>query len=65
MDKNQYERYKQIDRILRTIEYVVVHELTHLKVENHNKLFEALMTQRLPAWRSLRARLNEFIAMPL
>lgn len=47
------------------IEYVVVHELTHLKVENHNKLFEALMTQRLPAWRSLRARLNEFIAMPL
>ena len=47
------------------IEYVVVHELTHLKVQNHNKLFEALMTQRLPAWRSLRVQLNEFIALPL
>lgn len=47
------------------IEYVVVHELTHLKVENHNKLFEALMTQRLPGWRSLRTQLNEFIALPL
>lgn len=47
------------------IEYVVVHELTHLKVENHNKLFEALMTQRLPGWRSLREQLNAFIALPL
>ncbi|HIQ85504.1 MAG TPA: M48 family metallopeptidase [Candidatus Cryptobacteroides excrementigallinarum] len=47
------------------IEYVVVHELTHLKVQNHNKLFEALLTQRLPGWRSLRTQLNEFIALPL
>lgn len=47
------------------IEYVVVHELTHLKVQNHNKVFEALMTQRLPGWRNLRQRLNEFIALPL
>ena len=47
------------------IEYVVVHELTHLKVQNHNKVFETLMTQRLPAWRNLRQKLNEFIALPL
>ena len=47
------------------IEYVVVHELTHLKVQNHNKLFEALINQRLPGWRNLRQRLNEFIALPL
>ena len=47
------------------IEYVVVHELTHLKVQNHSKVFEALMTQRLPGWRNLRQKLNEFIAMPL
>ena len=32
------------------IEYVVVHELTHLKVKSHNKLLAALMTQRLPHW---------------
>lgn len=47
------------------IEYVVVHELTHLKVQNHNKVFEALMTKRLPAWRSHRKKLNDFIALPL
>lgn len=31
---------------------------------NHNKLFEALMTKRLPNWRTLRKQLNDFIALP-
>lgn len=44
------------------IEYVVVHELTHLTIPNHNRLFETLMTQRLPNWRILRQQLNDFIA---
>jgi len=44
------------------IEYVVVHELTHLKVKNHNKLFSAFMTQRLPRWQERRTELNNFIA---
>ena len=47
------------------IEYVVVHELTHLKVKNHNKVFEALMTQRLPGWRIRRDQLNSFIALQI
>ena len=47
------------------IEYVVVHELTHLTVENHGKVFEALMSVRLPRWRSLRTQLNIFIALPM
>lgn len=45
------------------IEYVIVHELTHLKVKNHNKLFTALMNQRLPRWQERRTELNNFIAM--
>ena len=40
------------------VEYVVVHELTHLKVHNHGAAFKALMDARLPNWRSLRRRLN-------
>ena len=44
------------------IEYVVVHEHTHLAVPNHNKLFESLMTLRLPRWREIRQQLGEFIA---
>lgn len=47
------------------VEYVVVHELTHLRVQNHSKVFETLLTQRLPNWRNRRKELNEFIAMPL
>lgn len=47
------------------IEYVVMHELCHLRVANHNKMFEAMMTQRMPKWRSLRQQLNDFIALPM
>jgi predicted metal-dependent hydrolase len=32
-------------------EYVVVHELVHLREFNHGKGFKALMTQHLPDWR--------------
>jgi len=47
------------------IEYVVMHELCHLQVANHNKMFEALMSQRMPKWHSLRQKLNDFIALPI
>ena len=40
------------------IEYVVVHELTHLAVQNHGPAFQTLMTQRLPNWKNLRKQLN-------
>lgn len=49
----------------RCIEYVVVHELTHLKVPNHSKVFQALMTQRMPDWRNRRHELNNFIALTI
>lgn len=32
-------------------DYVIVHELLHLKVKNHGKLFKALMAAHLPDWR--------------
>ena len=44
------------------IEYVVVHELTHLTVPSHNRIFETLMTERLPRWREIRKQLGDFIA---
>lgn len=40
------------------VEYVVVHELTHLKAHNHGSEFYRLMDERLPGWRTLRRRLN-------
>ena len=39
------------------VEYVVVHELTHLKVHDHGPRFQALMDGRLPGWRALRRKL--------
>jgi len=33
--------------------FVIVHELLHLKVQNHGRLFKALMTAHVPDWRSL------------
>lgn len=35
-------------------EYIVVHELCHLKVQNHGSEFQALMDQYLPDWRERR-----------
>lgn len=32
-------------------DFVVAHELLHLRVNNHGKLFKALMTLHVPGWR--------------
>ena len=37
-------------------DYVIVHELLHLRVPNHGKLFKALLDAHLPGW-SRQARL--------
>ena len=33
-------------------DFVVAHELLHLRVPNHGRLFKALMTAHVPYWRS-------------
>jgi len=33
-------------------DYVIVHELLHLRVPNHGKLFKSLLTAYLPEWRT-------------
>lgn len=34
-------------------DFVVAHELLHLRIPNHGRLFKALMTAHAPGWRSL------------
>lgn len=42
----------------RCLEYIVVHELTHMLEHSHNDRFVALMDQYLPDWRARRDELN-------
>ncbi len=39
-------------------EYVLVHELVHLRERHHNDTFRALMTQAMPHWQTQRDELN-------
>lgn len=41
------------------IEYIVVHELIHLKERKHNKRFILLLDKYLPNWRLQKDKLNE------
>jgi len=40
------------------VEYIIVHELLHLRVPNHNAVFISLLDHHLPQWRLLRDELN-------
>src|SRR4051794_2090704 len=39
-------------------DYVIVHELLHLKVRNHGKLFKSLLSAHLPGWRQTATTRN-------
>lgn len=43
------------------IEYVMIHELCHLKHHNHGPGFYALMTELCPDWKRLRNELKSYI----
>ena len=40
------------------LEYVIVHELTHLLERQHNARFKGLLDQFMPQWRTYREELN-------
>jgi len=41
------------------LEYVILHELAHLKVRTHSKDFIAIMDQYMPCWRETKRLLND------
>lgn len=40
------------------LEYIIVHEMTHLLVRNHNSKFVALMNKFMPNWKEVKEDLN-------
>jgi len=43
------------------LEYVVLHEMIHLKERHHNERFKALLDKHMPGWQSVREELNEVV----
>lgn len=41
------------------LEYVIVHEMAHLREPNHGERFIAILDHHYPTWREARAELNE------
>ena len=41
-------------------EYIMIHELTHLEVLNHNKYFWNLVSYHVPDWKERRAKLRRY-----
>ena len=41
------------------IEYIILHELAHLKVRNHGSDFVAILDSYMPCWRETKKKLNE------
>lgn len=44
-----------LDRDTPFQDFVIAHELLHLRVPNHGRLFKALMSLHVPGWRSFNA----------
>lgn len=42
-----------LDRDERFQDYVIVHELLHLRFFNHGRMFKALMSAHVPGWRAI------------
>lgn len=40
------------------LEYVILHELAHLRIKNHGKEFAAILDTYMPQWRSVRKQLR-------
>lgn len=45
-----------VDQDDRFQDYVIVHELLHLRLETHGKVFKALMSAHVPGWQAMDAR---------
>ena len=46
------------------IDFVILHELCHLREFNHSRAYYALLSRVLPDWKRRRERLNRLVELP-
>ena len=54
-----------VRRPVACLDYVVVHELTHLLIPGHGPQFRQAIDRFYPSWKEVRLLLNQFDAQPL
>ncbi len=47
-----------VSKPVECLEYVLLHELVHIKVPNHGADFKAMMDVYMPEWRNIKKKLN-------
>jgi len=50
-----------LDMPCRLVEYVICHELLHLKVPTHNRLYRLLLSQHIPDWQDREQELGRWV----
>lgn len=53
--------FKLVHLPIKFLEYVVIHEVCHLKEKNHGKIFWNLVEELCPNYKEIRKELNQFI----
>ena len=61
MDRRVWLNLELAKKPVHCLEYVIVHEMTHLLEHNHNDAFIAHLDRFMPQWQSYRAELNKFV----
>lgn len=49
---------QMVEKPLECLEYIILHELIHLKISNHGKDFIEMMNQFMPDWKDRKNLLN-------
>lgn len=62
-DKRIWINLQMVSKPVECLEYVVLHELIHLKIKNHGPKFIEMMDKYMPNWRDVKKALNEQILL--